>query len=89
MQELKAVESKQAKEANMDPRAEYYVFQEEGVSLKPGDEVLLMVGDPNNPARERYGFAVRVSDRAEPEEDEKLIQYGEEVFVAQKLPEFI
>ena len=48
-----------------------------------------MVGDAKDPSRERYGFAVRISDKAEPEEDEMLIQYGGRGFVAQKLPEFI
>ena len=89
MIELKAVEAGQARDANPYPGAEYYVFQEEGVALKAGDEFLLMIGDPKDPARERYGFAIRVSGNAEPEEDEMLIQYGDKIFVAQKLPDFI
>jgi len=89
MLELKAVESVQAREASVDPRTKYYLLREEGVSLKPGDEFLLMVGESKDSARERYGFAVRISERTEPEEGEMLIQYGDDVFVAQKLPEFI
>jgi hypothetical protein len=89
MIELKAVESGQAREESVDPRTKYYLLREEGVSLKPGDEFLVMVGESKDPARERYGFAVRISERTEPEEDEMLIQYGDDVFVAQKLPEFI
>lgn len=89
MLELKAVESAQAREARVDPRAKYYLFPEDQVELKAGDEFLMMVGDSNDPSRERYGIAFRVSGNAEPEEDEMLIQYGEKVFVAQKLPEFI
>lgn len=89
MIELRAVEAGQARDANPYPGVEYYVFQQDQVSLKPGDEFLLLIGDPKDPARERYGFAIRISDKAEPEEDEMLIQYGDKVFVAQKLPDFI
>jgi hypothetical protein len=89
MIELKAVEAAQARDANPHPSAEYYVFRQEGVALKPGDEFLLIIGDPKDAGRERYGFAIRISGNAEPEEDEMLIQYGDKVFVAQKLPDFI
>jgi hypothetical protein len=89
MLELKAVESRQARGPKVDARTQYYVFPEGEVSIRPGEEFLLVIGDPNDPARERYGFAVRISANSEPEEDEMMIQYGDKVFVAQKLPEFI
>jgi len=89
MLELRAVESSRAREESLDPRVKYYLFPEDGADLKPGDEFLMMVGDANDPSRERYGMAVRISSNTEPEEDEMLIQYGDRVFIAQKLPEFI
>jgi hypothetical protein len=89
MRELKAIDARRGGDQGVNPTAQFYIIKEDDVSMKAGDEFLLMVGDPKDPAKERYGFAVRISDKGEPEEDEMLVQYGEDLFVAQKLPEFI
>jgi hypothetical protein len=81
MKEVRAVET--------DPAGKYAVLPEEQVELGPGDELLLLIGKSPGRTRELYGIPLRLTDKTEPEEDEIVLQHGERVFVAQKIPEFI
>jgi len=58
------------------------------IEIKPGDEVLVLISRPPEEGPE-YGMPLRILDKSEPEENEILVQYGDRVFVGQKIPEFI
>ena len=88
MIELNGVESDRAGDQKVDPRSQYYI-PVENVELKPGDEILLLVTMPPDLKHEEYGIPLRITNNSEPDEDEFIIQYGDKLFVAQKMPEFI
>ena len=89
MIELRAIERCDATQENVDPRCQYYIQKNESVEIKPGDEVLLLISGPGEQSGHKYGVALRLTDKSEPDENEIVIQYGERIFVGQKLPEFI
>ncbi len=88
MTELKGIESSRAADMKADPRSEFFIFKNDELELKAGDDVLLLIGDPSR-RREEYGMPLRLTDKTEPDENEVVIQYGDRLFVAQKIPEFI
>lgn len=67
----------------------FVIEDDRETDLKPGDEVLILVKRSEERRHEDYGLAVRLTGKAEPEEDEIIVEYREKVFVAQKIPEFI
>lgn len=89
MIELRGVETRSPDAGSPDQSARYRIISNEDVELKPGDEFILLVGEPDHPHRERYGLPLRITDRETPEEDDMLIEHRGRVLVAQKLPEFI
>ena len=89
MIELKGVESDREQQQRADPRVQYIISADEQVELRPGDEFLLLVTRPPDLKHEEYGIPLRVTNNSEPDEDEFIVQYGEKLFVAQKMPEFI
>ena len=89
MIELKGIEANRADQPTADPRVQYYIYVDENVELKPGDEFLLLVTRPTDLKHQEYGIALRVTNDSEPDEDEFIIQYGDKIFVAQKIPDFI
>jgi hypothetical protein len=89
MTELRGVESVSAAGAGTDPRSQYFIFKKDGVDLKAGDELLLIINRSAALKQEEYGIPVRITEKSEPDESEFLVQYGDQLFVAQKLPEFI
>lgn len=89
MIELKGIESDREEQQRAGPRVQYIISADEQVELRPGDEFLLLVTRPPDLKHEEYGIALRVTNNAEPDEDEFIVQYGDKLFVAQKMPEFI
>lgn len=89
MIELKGVEAKRGDQQKADARSQYDIAVDENVELKPGDEILLLVMKPSDRKHEEYGIALRITNNSDPDEDEFLVKYGEKLFVAQKIPEFI
>ena len=89
MIELKGVESNSAEQKTAAPGVQYIISADEQVELRPGDEFLLLVTRPPDLKHEEYGIPLRVTNNSEPDEDEFIIQYGDKLFVAQKVPEFI
>lgn len=89
MTELKGVESDQATGVTPDPRSKFFIFADRNVDIKAGDEVLLMIIKSAALKNEEYGLPLRLTDKAEPDEDEFVVQYGDKLFVAQKIPDFI
>jgi hypothetical protein len=88
MVELRGVETCNATGDDINSDCEFVISKDESVDIKPGDEVLIMVSRPEEQGTE-YGVALRIVDRKEAEENEILVQYGDRVFVGQKIPEFI
>ena len=85
MIQLKAKESEGAIGLTANPRGHLLIQKQEGIELSPGDELLLQVeGEP-----EDYDLAVILTDGIEPGEDEFLVQYGDRLFVAEKVPDHI
>jgi hypothetical protein len=89
MIELNGVEPESADGVEVNSRSQIYVSRRDDVDLKPGDEVLVLVKHKAEQKREDYGVPLRLTDNSEPGENDVVVQYGERVFVAQKLPEFI
>jgi hypothetical protein len=89
MIELKGIEAERAEGLKPDPRSQFIILPDQKADLGPGDELLLMISKPPHLGQEDYGIPLRLTDRTEPDEDEVVVQYGDRVFVAQKLPEFI
>ncbi|HET8677773.1 MAG TPA: hypothetical protein VFO63_18375 [Blastocatellia bacterium] len=89
MIELKGTEVGRADHETADPRNQYEIVVEENVELKAGDEILLLVTRPSGLKHEGYGIPLRLTNNSEPDEDEFLVKYGDKLFVAQKIPEFI
>ena len=89
MIELKGVETSRADQLTDAPRIQYEIVVDENVELKPGDEILLLVTKPSGLKQEEYGIPLRITNSSEPDEDEFLLKYGDKLFVAQKIPEFI
>jgi len=71
-----------------NPQGRLYIFTEEAVELRPGDEVLLRIERPGTDLGD-YDLAIILTGNAEPQEDEFLAQYGDKLFVAQKAPDHI
>jgi hypothetical protein len=88
MVEVRGVESRDAKGGDINSGPAYVINKDEGAQIRPGDEVLILVGKPGQQGAD-YGVAVRIVDKINPEENEVLVQYGDRVFVGQKIPEFI
>jgi hypothetical protein len=89
MIKLKGAEPDSASGIIVNPRSQLFIFAEENRELKPGDEVLVLVRKRPDQLREDYGIPLRLTDSSEPGENEIVVQYGERLFVAQKMPEFI
>jgi hypothetical protein len=89
MIELKGVESDREERQEGGARVQYIISADEQAELKPGDEFLLLVTKPPDLKHEEYGIPLRVSNNREPDEGEFIVQYGDRLFVAQKIPEFI
>lgn len=89
MIELKGIEASRAEQDKADPTCQYIIFPDKQVDLKQGDEILLLVERPPDLRHEEYGIPLRITNNDEPEEDEFIVQYGDKLFVAQKIPEFI
>ena len=89
MIELKGIEAGGADHETATPRSQYEIVVDEKVELKAGDEILLLVTRPADLKHEKYGIALRITNNSEPDEDEFLVKYGDKLFVAQKIPEFI
>lgn len=88
MVELRGIESCDATGEDIDSECQFVISKDDNIDIKPGDEVLIMVSRPEGQGQE-YGVALRIVDNREPEENEILVQYGDRVFVGQKIPEFI
>jgi hypothetical protein len=88
MIEVKGMESRNATGKIHHPQCELFIPVNDNVEIKPGDEVLVIVSRPAEEGPE-YGVALRLLDNREPEENEILVQYGDNLFVGQKIPEFI
>lgn len=88
MIELKGVESNREQQQD-GPRVQYIIPADGQVELRPGDEFLLLVTSTRDLKQEKYGIPLRVTENSEPDEDEFIVQYGDRLFVAQKIPEFI
>jgi hypothetical protein len=89
MIELKGIEATGAGQGKAAPGSQYIISVDEQIVLKPGDEILLLVERPPDLKHEEYGIPLRITNNDEPEEDEFIVQYGDKLFVAQKIPEFI
>ncbi|HEX5731340.1 MAG TPA: hypothetical protein VF131_00790 [Blastocatellia bacterium] len=89
MIELKGVEAGRADQQAADQRNQYDIVVDENVELKPGVEILLLVTRPPDLKQEGYGIPLRITNNSEPDEDEFFVKYGDKLFVAQKIPEFI
>lgn len=89
MIQLKGAEPDSADAVQMNPRSQLFIFAEENRELKPGDEVLVLIRKRPEQEREDYGIPLRITDSEEPGENEIVVQYGDRLFVAQKMPEFI
>lgn len=89
MIELKGIEADGAQQQTTDPRVQYIITAGSQVTLNPGDEFLLLVTRPPDLKHEEYGIPLRITNNSEPDEDEFIIQYGDKLFIAQKIPEFI
>ena len=87
MIEVRGVESCNAT-GDVQPHCELFISKDENVEIKPGDEVLVLISRPAEEGPE-YGVPLRILENREPEENEILVQYGDRVFVGQKIPEFI
>lgn len=88
MIELRGVETR-SPQASADEPTRYKIISSEAAELKPGDEFLLLVGEPDHPRREQYGLPLRITDRVAPEEDDVIVEQSGRSLVAQKVPEFI
>ena len=88
MVELRGVESCNATGDDIKPECELVISGDDAIEIKPGDEVLILVSRPEEQGPE-YGVPLRILDKREPEENEIMVQYGDRVFVGQKIPEFI
>lgn len=89
MIELRGIETRSADDASAGEPAQYRIISNEAAELKPGDEFLLLVGEPDHPRRERYGLPLRITEREAPEEDDVIVEHNGKSLVAQKVPEFI
>jgi hypothetical protein len=89
MIELRAIESSRADRQTADSQNQYEIVVDENVELKVGDEILLLVTRASGINHEGYGIPLRITNNSEPDEDEFFVKYGEKLFVAQKIPEFI
>lgn len=89
MIEVRGVESERAEEMGADSRSRYMILSDETIDLKAGDEIVLLVARPSQLKQEDYGIPLRLTGKAEPEEDEFIVQFKDKFFVAQKIPEFI
>jgi hypothetical protein len=87
MIELRGVESRNYA-GDTDSQCELIIRKDESTEIEAGDEVLVLVSRPAEQGPE-YGVPLRILDKSEPEENEILVQYGDRVFVGQKIPEFI
>jgi hypothetical protein len=87
MREVRGVESRNAA-GDVNPQCEFVIHKDEDVEIKAGDEVLVLISRPAEEGPE-YGVALRILDKTEADENEILVQYGDIVFVGQKIPEFI
>ncbi|HVG17595.1 MAG TPA: hypothetical protein VNI02_00975 [Blastocatellia bacterium] len=88
MVEVRGVESCDATGDDINSECAYVVSKDADVEIRPGDEVLILVSRPGRQGAD-YGVALRIVDKRKPEENEILVQYGDRVFVGQKIPEFI
>ena len=88
MVELKGVETCNATGGGVNPQCEYVISKDDGVEIKPGDEVLIAVSRPPEQGP-GYEVLLRIADKKEADENEIMVQYGDRVLVGQKIPEFI
>ena len=89
MIKLRGAEAESEDCVEMNPRSQFFIFAEENRELNPGDEVLVLIKKRPEQMREDYGIPLRLTDAEEPGENEIIVQYGDRLFVAQKMPEFI
>jgi hypothetical protein len=89
MIELRGVEANQSDRQSETAQTQYEIVVDESVELKPGAEILLLVTRPSGLKHEDYGIPLRITNNSEPDEDEFIVKYGDKLFVAQKIPEFI
>lgn len=87
MIEVRGIESRDAT-GHVHEACELVIPVDANLEIKPGDEVLVLVSRPQAEGSE-YGVPLRIMENREPEENEILVQYGDRVFVGQKIPEFI
>jgi hypothetical protein len=88
MIEMRGVESCDATGHDIKSECELVISSDDDIEIKPGDEVLILVSRPEKQGQE-YGVLLRILDKKEPGENEIMVQYGDRVFVGQKIPEFI
>ena len=89
MIELSGIETESAPDAEANPRSQILIDKEDDLELKSGDEVLVLIRNRPEQNREDYGIALRITEATEASEDDVIVQYGDKLFVAQKMPEFI
>jgi hypothetical protein len=87
MKEVRGVETCNAA-GDVNLQCELVIHKDENVEIKAGDEVLVLISRPAQQGPE-YGVPLRILDKTEADENEILVQYGDTVFVGQKIPEFI
>jgi hypothetical protein len=88
MVEMRGIESCNATGDDIKSECELVISRDGDTELKPGDEVLILVSRPEGQGPE-YEVLLRIIDKRAPEENEIMVQYGDRVFVGQKIPEFI
>ena len=89
MIELRGIEADSPSDAEANPGNTLLIDEEEGLELKSGDEILVLIRNRPEQNREDYGVPLRITDATEAGENEFIVQYGDRIFVAQKMPEFI
>jgi len=89
MIELIGVETSRTGQEYVNPSSQLLINKEDGLDLKAGDEVLVLVKHRPEQKREDYGVALRITDENEAGENDVVLQYGDRLLIAEKLPEFI
>ncbi len=89
IREFKGIEASTSQSVELDKRSQYYIFPVDTMDLEPGDEILVLVEQEPLLEKESYGIVFRITSKSTPDEDEFVLQYGDKVLVAQKMPDFI